>query len=197
MADNPHPEPSPRNTLIVFGILIVVIVVAAALLITTRPQPVKITLNPPQPTPTALPTSTPSPITVYVTGAVAQSGQLFTLPPGSRVQDALAAAGGTTDAADLERVNLADILHDGDQVDVPEKGTQTVLATPSAGEVIHINTASVEEIDTLPGIGPALAQRIIDYREANGSFTSLDELDAVEGVGPSLLEDLRGLVAFD
>lgn len=197
MADNPLPEPSPRNTIIAFVLVALAIIAGAILLLATRPTPVQITVNPPVPTSTPGPTDTPAPITVYVTGAVATPEQMITLPAGSRVQDAIAKAGGTTDGADLERVNLAGILHDGDQVDVPLKDQPVTLATPSGGVIVHINTATLEELDTLPGVGPALAQRIINWREANGPFSSLEDLDAVEGVGPSLLEQIKDLVAFD
>jgi competence protein ComEA len=197
MADNPLPEPSPRNTIIAFVVVALAIAAGAILLLSTRPPAVQITINPPVPTATPGPSATPAPITVYVTGAVATPEQMIVLPPGSRVQDAIDAVGGVTDAADLERVNMAAILHDGDQVDVPVKGSEAVIATPSGGVVVHINSATLEELDALPGVGPALAQRIIDFREANGPFKSLDDLDAVDGIGPSLLDQLKDRVAFD
>lgn len=192
------PTTSPRATVIAFLILAVLIVGSIVLLLATRPQPVQITINPPIPTSTPLPTSTPAPLTVFVTGAVNEPEALYTLPPGSRVQDAIDAAGGTTEDADLSRVNLAGFLRDGDQVHVPSLNEiEAVVPTPSGGTVIHVNTATVEELDTLPGVGPALAQAIIDYRETNGDFTSMEDLDAVSGIGPALLEGLAGLVAFD
>src|SRR5690606_33435505 len=150
MSDMP---PTSRTTVIAFAILALLIVGGMVLLLATRPQPVQITINPPIPTNTPPPTSTPSPLTVYVTGAVNQPESLHTLPPGSRVQDAIDAAGGTTDSADLSRVNLAAFVRDGDQVHVPSVDEAEVeLPTPSGGAVIHINTATVEELDSLPGI---------------------------------------------
>jgi competence protein ComEA len=134
---------------------------------------------------------------VYVTGAVANPGELLTLPPESRVQAALDAAGGAASSADLSRINLAAILHDGDQVHVPEQGEAgSAIATPTDLRV-HINTATLEELMLLPGIGETTAQAILDYRAANGLFNNLEALDAVEGIGPSTLEALADLVRFD
>lgn len=197
MTDDSRPEPSPRNTIVAFVIVLVALIGGAGLLLSSRPQPVQITINPPVPTATPAPTSTFAPITVYVTGAVQKPQQTITLPYRSRVQDAITAAGGTTSEADLEKVNLADFLHDGDQVNVPVKGQTVELATPSGGVVVHINTATAEELETLPGVGPTLAADIIAYRDANGMFRSLSDLDNVPGVGPSLMEQLQGLLAFD
>jgi competence protein ComEA len=197
MTENRRSEPSPRNTIVAFIIVLVALVGGAVLLLTSRPKPVQITINPPVPTFTPAPTSTFAPITVYITGAVQKPGQMVTLPYRSRVQDAITAVGGTTSDADMEKVNLADFLHDGDQIDVPVKGQTVVLPTPSGGVVVHINTATAEELDTLPGVGPTLAADIIAYRDANGMFKSLSDLDNVPGVGPSLMEQLQGLLAFD
>jgi competence protein ComEA len=198
MNDTPAPEPSPIATIVAFLVVTIAVVGAGILLLSTRPQPAQITVIPPAPTATPLPSATPSPITVYVTGAVGKPGTTLTLPPGSRAQQAIDAAGGAAQDADLQRVNLAAVLHDGDQVDVPVLGaTNVVLATPSGGQIVHVNTATVEELDTLPDVGPALAQAIIDYRTANGPFKDLDALDQVSGIGPALLQKIAPLVAFD
>lgn len=183
---------------ILLSLLSVLIIAGAVLMVVSRPEPVRITINPPLPSSTPLPTATPSPISVYVTGAVMSPDQLITLAPGSRAQDAVEAAGGASPEADLTRVNLAALLRDGDQVHVPAIGeTGIVLATLSGGELVRINSATADEIATLPGIGPALAERIITYREANGPFLSAEELDRVEGIGPDLLDQITPLILFD
>jgi competence protein ComEA len=194
-------EVSGRTTIIAFVVIVLAIAGGAALLISTRPTPVQITINPPVPTGTPLPTGTPEPILVYVTGAVAKPESSVSLPAGSRVSDALEAAGGVTEDADLERVNPAGVLHDGDQVHVPVKlpevTAEPVLPTPSGGPIVYINTATMEELQTLPGVGEATAQNIIDYREANGAFTSLEDLDQVSGIGEAMLARLEPLISFE
>lgn len=190
-------EPSPRVAIILFGLVALAIIGGGALLLSTRPQPARITIVPPMPTGTPAPTQTPGPIVVYVTGAVARPETLLTLPPGSRVADAVAAAGGADAAADLTRVNLAAVLRDGDQVHVPVRDQEVILPTPPGGQIVNVNQATAEELSQLPGIGPGLAARIVAYREANGRFADLNALDAVEGIGPALLEKLKDLVTFD
>ena len=136
---------------------------------------------------------------VDVVGAVRRPG-LYRLPHGSRIADALARAGGATRKAQLELVNVAASLADGEQVVVPRRGAVAAGATsgaagaPASGPV-HLSTATAEELDTLPGVGPVTAQKILDYRQQHGGFSSVDELDAVPGIGPARLEQLKGLVA--
>ena len=134
---------------------------------------------------------------VDVVGAVRRPG-LYRLPDGSRVADAVSRAGGATRRADLSLVNLAAPLADGLQVVVPRRQSGSAGAaggsTTPAGPV-HLNTATLEQLDGLPGVGPVTAQKILDYRQKNGAFTSVDDLDAVPGIGPARLNTLRDLVA--
>lgn len=131
----------------------------------------------------------PEPVVVHVVGEVRAPG-VVRLVAGARVTDAIQAAGGPTERADLAGVNLARPLTDGEQVLVP--GPQADGA--SGPSTLDLNTASVEELDALPGIGPVLAARILTWRTEHGRFSSVDELAEVSGIGPSLLSGLRDLV---
>lgn len=193
-------ELSPRLTVALFLVVINMVALGGALLLRSRPEPAVITIHPPVPTATPLPTFTPAPILVYVTGAVHQPGTLHVLPSGSHVQDVIAAAGGVADLADTSRVNLAAILRDGDHIHVPlihQDSDSAALPTASGGNLVYVNTATAVELETLPGIGPMMALRIVAYRDAVGPFKNLDDLDNVSGIGPGTLAKLRGLVAFD
>jgi competence protein ComEA len=138
-------------------------------------------------------------LVVYVVGAVHRPG-LYELREGSRVADAVARAGGTTRKADPAALNLAAPIADGEQVLVPARLPPAVAAAQGAPVPgappgpIQLSSATAEQLDSLPGIGPATAQKILDYRAEHGAFHSVDELDEVPGIGPTRVEQLRGLV---
>lgn len=176
---------------------------AGVILLTARPprvQPVNL-----------LPPPTAGPITVHVAGAVKLPG-VYTLAPGSRAQDAIQAAGGLTDQADPASVNLAVPLKDGQQVVItslrptataplrqsaPVTTPGAAKSTPTAHQpLIHINTATSAELESLPYIGPALAQAILTYRELHGPFKNIDELLKVPGIGPKTFEKIKGLITL-
>ncbi|MCA9893338.1 MAG: helix-hairpin-helix domain-containing protein [Anaerolineae bacterium] len=199
MSDN-----STRTTILATLVVTILIIAGLIAVIASRPEPVVMTINPPVPTPTLVPSATPSPVLVYVTGAVAQPGTTVRVPYNSRVQDVLEAVGGTTDEADLTRVNLAAVIHDGDQIHVPilgddseQAGVIPALPTRSGGPVIYINTAVEEELMRLPGIGAVIADRIIAYREENGPFTSIEQLGEVEGIGEATLNQIAPFLSLE
>ncbi|MCM8748324.1 ComEA family DNA-binding protein [Thermomicrobiaceae bacterium CFH 74404] len=144
------------------------------------------------------PLETPADITVYVDGAVAKPG-LYTLPTGSRLADALDRAG-LLPSADTSRLPLAERLRDGQSIVVPERqaqvaeGTTATAPAQPGSTLIDINAASADELETLPGIGPALAERIVAYRTEHGPFQSVDELARVRGISPRMVDELRDLV---
>lgn len=192
--DMPEIPLSRRQALVTAVALLAVLAVAGRFLLAggqSRAPAVSF----PRPALRAAPVRAPQ-LVVDVTGAVRRPG-VYSLPAGSRVQAALARAGGPTRAAELTLVNLAAPLADGQQVLVPLRSAAGPTAAPvavAAGPV-HLNVATVEQLDALPGVGPATAQRIVDYRTAHGPFRSVDELDAVPGIGPAKLDELRKLVA--
>jgi competence protein ComEA len=134
-------------------------------------------------------------LVVHVAGAVHEPG-VYVMPGGSRAWDALEAAGGPTPEGAAHALNLAEPLEDGQRLYVPtreelERGEIAPLGQPS---LVNLNRAGRQALETLPGIGPALAQRIIDDRKANGPFKSVDDLARVSGIGPKTVERLRHLV---
>ena len=133
-------------------------------------------------------------LVVSVIGQVRQPG-LVTVTSGARVADAIAAAGGALPEADLSSVNLARLVVDGEQIAVGIPGSALPGGVdPESGGLVNLNSASQAELEELPGIGPVLALRIIDYREANGGFTAVEELREVSGIGPTVYEDIVDLV---
>jgi competence protein ComEA len=146
-------------------------------------------------------------VVVHVVGAVRRPG-LYQLREGARVADVVARAGGATRAAYLAGLNLAAPLVDGTQVLVParaeaaggggasagEASSAASGAAPGAAPMLSLATATAEQLDELPGVGPVTAQKILDYRAEHGPFRSVDDLDAVPGIGPARIEQLRDLV---
>ena len=164
-----------------------------------------------------LPPPTPIPFQVHISGEVQNPG-VYAISPGSRLQDAIEAAGGFTTEADSTSLNLASLLEDGIRVQVP---TQPQVETPSPDKaasaepqeskskptsppadnssaiLININNANQEELETLSGVGPATAQKIIAFREENGPFTSIEEIQKVSGIGPVTFENIQDFIPVD
>jgi competence protein ComEA len=196
-------------------------VLAGVLLFTRRPaaQPIEILPPPtaaptatPLPGPTPEPTATPRPLRVDVTGAVANP-QVYTLPPASIVADAIAAAGGPAKNADLDRINKATELQDGMQVYVPRRAETPSVPIVSTSQPlvratqpavrggptlavlgrVNLNTATLAELDTLPGVGPKTGQLIVEGRP----YGQVDDLLKVKGIGPATLAKIRDLVTVE
>ena len=192
-------ELSRRRLLVAVGCLALLLFLGSKLL--ARPQ--STAGLPPPVAPPAEATTAAAVVVVDVVGAVRRPG-LYRLEQGARIADAVARAGGASAKADLALINLAAPLADGEQVVVPKRGAPGATGTgggsgTSAGVAptgpVHLSTATLEQLDSLPGIGPVTAQKILDYRQQHGAFTSVDELDAVPGIGPARLDQLKDLVA--
>jgi competence protein ComEA len=217
-------DPGRAGAIALAAIAAVAVLVSVFTLVRHHPAPVMSAKLPPVETvssraPTAGPSAGPAPpVVVSVVGLVHTPG-LVTLAPGARIDDALKAAGGPLDGADTIGLNMARQVNDGEQIVVgiaPAKGQPAALgssvsagaavATPVVpskpapstttrrGEVLDLNTATVQQLDGLPGIGPVTAAAIVAWRDANGRFSSVDQLAEVDGIGPARLEKLRPLV---
>ncbi|HEX5995132.1 MAG TPA: ComEA family DNA-binding protein [Jiangellales bacterium] len=198
----------PAHAVVV--VLVVLLALAVTALVTglgrPRVQPIE-----PVPDSTILSTGTPAPasddptpgaetgsaLVVHVAGKVANPG-IVQLPPGSRVIDAIDAVGGAEDGVDLTALNLARVLSDGEQVLVGVAGAPPSAAgqNGSGPALVSLNGADAEQLATLPGIGPTLAGRIVQWREQNGRFTAVDELLEVTGIGPAKYEAIAELVTL-
>jgi competence protein ComEA len=177
--------PGHRRLLAVAALLVV------ALLVGLRHFHGSASPRPVVPLRTAAPRRAAAGLVIDVAGAVRRPG-LYRLAPGTRIADALARAGGASARADLNLVNLAAPLADGEQVVVPEHGAGAAAGSPTAP--LDLNSATAEQLDALPGIGPATAAKIVAYRQSHGPFRSADDLDGVPGIGPSRIAQLKGLV---
>lgn len=145
--------------------------------------------------------SSSAPIVVSVVGLVASPG-LVNLPEGSRVADAIAACGGALPGTDLNSINLARVLSDGEQIPIgvpgvpPNVGTAPDTSATGGGSTakVNINLGTADDLDSLPGIGPILAKRIVDFRTKNGKFKTVNDLGQVSGIGPAVLSNIKDLV---
>jgi competence protein ComEA len=184
-----------KNVLnVVAGVLTGLLLAAIFFLISRPPRGDPVELVPPP---------TPIPITVYVAGAVSTPG-VYALPEYSRVEDALKAAGGLLSNADRTNLNLAALLEDGEQLVIPTQLPTLRIGTPPAGptevapmvigQLVNINTADQATLESLPGVGPTLAQKIIDYRTQNGLFQQIEDIDDVTGVGPATYAKIKDLI---
>ena len=188
-----------RRLIAVALVALVVVVVALRHAATGGSAPAALRVEPIAPAAPRAAPATPAELVVDVAGAVRRPG-LVHLPKGARVADAVAQAGGLTRKAERTGVNLAALVSDGEQVLVPEQGGGAAAAGGSAGAAggtagpVSLNSASAEQLDTLPGIGPVTAQKIVSYRQQHGAFTSVDGLDAIPGIGPARISELQGLV---
>jgi competence protein ComEA len=182
-------------------VLLNLVVLGGMFFFLRRSEPVPITIVPPEPTATPLPTPTPRPLRVYVSGAVVHP-DVYELPYDSIVKDAIEAAGGPTGEADLDRINLARRVCEEEQIYVPQEGEESPPVSPPSGPSlsspssqasgkVNINTATAEELCTLPGIGPVKAESIIDYRTTNGPFQSIEDIENVRGIGDATFEKLK------
>jgi competence protein ComEA len=204
-----------RNRHLIFITLLLIAVGGAGIFYLRQPAPGVVEIQTVEsatatPVPTSSPIPSPSLVRVYVTGAVVNSDVYF-LPSGSIIKDAVFAAGGYTPDADREHINQALELQDQQQIHVPrlgevnapppvqgglvqQKPASRSIAPAASGGLIDLNTATLEELDSLPGIGPAIAQRIIEYRESAGGFKSVEQITEVSGIGDATLAKIKDLV---
>jgi len=184
---------------VVFSIAISLLGAGIIFLVSSQPRGKPVELLPPP---------TKSPITVHISGAVLKPG-VYTLPAGSRVKDGISAAGGTIEDANLETVNLAAFLEDGSKIQIPflaneaketshnqstTSTTEKAQSNSPTNQKININTASQTELESLPGIGPVTAQKIIAYREENGSFETVEAIQNVAGIGPATFDKIEDFI---
>ena len=207
-----------RNRHVVFIVLLLAALTGAVTFYLRRPTQGPMEILPVEPTVTPMPSPTPTPtpgmVRVYVTGAVVNS-DVYILPRGSIIKDIIVAAGGFTPEADPERINQALELKDQQQIhvprlneenppppvqDAPNNGSTAEGSDPASAagdDAININTATLDQLDTLPGIGPAIGQRIIDYREKIGGFRHIEEITQVSGIGEATFAKIKDSITVE
>lgn len=185
-----------RHRAVLSAALISAVLMSLAVLLVRRPEPPRVVVQPPATRVAASP-PVPALLVVHLSGEVIMPG-VYQLPVGARIDDALKAAGGPTDSGDIQRLNLAARLADGQQITVPKR-TNPILTTLSASPSptpgrINLNLATVAELDQLPGVGPVTAQRIVAYREQHGPFTRVEQLREAKLVNAPTFEKIKELV---
>ena len=178
------------------------VVLGGVIIFLRRPPQPELIVTSPTPTATSIPTATPRPLRVYVSGAVINP-DVYELPTGSIIKDALETAGGATSEANLDRINLALSVADGQHIYVPRQGEENPPVSPptepsgassvKTGSRININIASQSELETLPGIGPSKAQAIIEKRPYN----SIEEIKQVPGIGEAIFQKIKDLITVE
>ncbi len=178
------------------GVVLVLVAAGIAVLVSAlAPRGVTATASPPPVVHTASPRANDAPTAfVHVVGEVKNPG-LYELPAGDRIVDAVSAAGGFTAAADQAQLNLAQLIQDGEQIVVTAKGATPVAPGAGVGGTVDINTADATALETLSGVGPALAQRILSYRAAHGGFRSVNDLQNVSGIGPKKFAAIKSSIS--
>jgi competence protein ComEA len=179
---------------VLIGVIAGFLLAGALLVISRSPAGAPISL---------LPAPTKAPLVVQVLGAVPRPG-VYEFPEGSRVRDAIDAAGGLLTDADVSAMNLAAPLQDGQQLEIPLTGGAVgtpppeapATQAPNAGDLVNINTATLDQLDALPGIGPTTAQKIIDYRNLHGPFQKIEDIMNVSGIGPATFDKLKSLISI-
>lgn len=190
-------SPGRNGAVLVLLVAVVALVLAGVGLWRLRKEPDTVTVSQETSVPEKAPSSSEE-LIIAVSGKVQRPG-LVHVKPGARVADAIAAAGGILPATDFGTLNLARKLRDGELIVVGEQSTPNNSSESAGasgdseedGDLIDLNTADVSELDQLPGVGPVLAQRIVDYREKHGGFSTVEELREVDGIGESRFNDLR------
>jgi len=184
---------------VIFGAIVGLLIGGLVFLTTRMPSGQKVEL---------MPSSTPAPISVYITGAVERPG-VYQVPRDSRLVEVIATAGGLLEGAEIDKLNLAEKVTDGQQLNIPGNveiptpqlviggGGLLVTPTPPVGGLVNINTADAALLETVPGIGPTIASRIIAYREENGPFERVDDLTKVAGIGPATMEKIKPFVTVE